>query len=223
MYTSDGLKITGLLERAERGREISGGGFGPRLCGAYGLLSRIGCAGVCGRAGVARLYHAGARFRGYEESDHGMNLFLSGFIADAINAGNALKQYPQVDAEHMGLWGHSMGGGVATRVMVVSDLFDAAVLYAPLSANMEEMLMDPFTGEPQGVTDGLMQGVINALDDPQYRAGISPENFFDWVKAPISIHVGTADSGDAEGMVACHPRWAESRQQRRRIFRVRRR
>ncbi len=194
MYESDGLKISGLLNVPR------GDGKFPAVVFLHGFVAPDQYTrGLDAQAPALELTRHGyitlvPDLRGYMESDHGLNLFLSGWIADAINAGNALKKMPQVDAQHVGLWGHSMGGGIATRVMVVSDVFDAAVLYAPISANMEDMFMDPFGGEPAGVTQDLIQSTIAALDDAKFRAEISPINFLNRVNAPVSIHVGTADT-----------------------------
>jgi dipeptidyl aminopeptidase/acylaminoacyl peptidase len=58
---------------------------------------------------------------------------------------------------------------------------------------MEDMFMDPFGGEPEGVTEELVRSVIAALDNPEFRAQISPIYYLDRTQAPVSIHVGTAD------------------------------
>ncbi len=192
-YTSDGLKITGLLNVPR------GGGKFPAVVFVHGFVTPDQYArGLDAQPPAEDLARHGfvtlvPDLRGYMESDHGLNLFLSGWIADVINAGNALKKMPNVDAQHVGVWGHSMGGGIANRVLVVSDVFDAGVLYAPISANMEDMFMDPFGGEEMGLTQELIQGTITALDDANFRAEISPLYFLNQTRAPVSIHVGTAD------------------------------
>jgi dipeptidyl aminopeptidase/acylaminoacyl peptidase len=193
-YTSDGLQITGLLNMPR------GDGTFPAVVMVHGYVSpEQYTRGLDAQAPAEELTRHGyitlvPDLRGYAESEHGMNLFLSGWIADVINAGSALKQFPRADAENIGLWGHSMGGGIATRAMVVSDVFDAVVLYAPISADVDDMFMDPFGGETTGVTEQLVKALLLALDDPQYRAAVSPRNYLDRTAAPVSIHVGTADT-----------------------------
>lgn len=192
-YTSDGIEVTGLLNVPR------GAGPFPAVVLVHGYVPPSQYIRGLDAQGPAEDLAANGYItlvpdlRGYEESGRGMNLFLAGFIADAINAGQALRLDPRVDKEHIGIWGHSMGGGVANRVMVVSDVFAAVVLYAPISANMEDMFMDPFGGEPQGVTEELVQSVITALDTPGFRMQISPINYLKQTSAPVSIHVGTAD------------------------------
>ena len=40
-----------------------------------------------------------------------------------------------VDPQRIGMWGHSMGGGVTTRVITVSPDVKAAVLYSAMSGD----------------------------------------------------------------------------------------
>ncbi len=64
--------------------------------------------------------------RGYAPSDNGENLFRVGMAIDVLNL-IALVQAQSggtdllktADPAHIGLWGHSMGGGITTRVLTV--------------------------------------------------------------------------------------------------------
>src|SRR5215208_2483723 len=75
--------------------------------------------------------------RGYTPSDNGENLFRVGMAIDVLNL-IALVQsqsggtvpLKSANPDAIGLWGHSMGGGVTTRVLTVTDKVKAAVLYA---------------------------------------------------------------------------------------------
>lgn len=193
-YLSDGIKISGLLN------EPVGSGKFPAVVLIHGYVTPDQYTrGLDAQPSALELTKNGyitlvPDLRGYSESEHGPNLFISGWIADAINAGNALKQLPNVDNTHVGLWGHSMGGGIANRAVVVSNVFAAVVLYAPISADIDDMFMDPFGGEEAGITEALVQNLIAALDDPQFRAAISPINYLDRTTAPVSIHVGIDDT-----------------------------
>ncbi len=46
----------------------------------------------------------------------GESLFYSGLAIDVINLMNALESFPEADVERIGMWGHSMGGGVTLKV-----------------------------------------------------------------------------------------------------------
>src|SRR5215212_3963385 len=78
--------------------------------------------------------------RGYTPSDNGENLFRVGMAIDVLNL-IALVQSQSggtdplrtASPDRLGLWGHSMGGGITTRVLTVSADVKAALLYAPMS------------------------------------------------------------------------------------------
>jgi uncharacterized protein len=47
-----------------------------------------------------------------------------------LNAVAAIKQYVDADPERVGMWGHSMGGQITLRSMVVSEEIKAGVIWA---------------------------------------------------------------------------------------------
>ncbi len=193
-YLSDGVKISGLLNEPSVEGKYPGivllHGYVPPEQYVQGLDAQ-GAALELAEQGYVTLV---PDLRGYAGSERAPNLFLSGWIADAINAGGALKQHPKIDAENVGLWGHSMGGGIANRAMVVSDMFDAVVLYAPISGDADDMFMDPFGGYEDGVTQEFVVSLVAALEDPTFRSRISPLQYLDETTAPVSIHVGSNDT-----------------------------
>lgn len=201
-YQSDNLKISGILTLP------TGKGPFPGIVLVHGYypaaqyksgLSTDHASDLFAREGFVTL---APDLRGYAASDHGLNLFLTGFVIDVINAGEALKTVPQVNPQHIGLWGYSMGGGIATRAMVASNLFDAVVLYAPISADVNELQLDPFGDDEQSVTDEIIQSLTAHATDPALRHDLSPIYFMSQVTAPVSIHVGSADD-------IAPPAWAQ--------------
>lgn len=133
--------------------------------------------------------------RGYAPSDSGDNLFRVGMAIDVLNL-IALAQSPVggIDAlttalpDQIGLWGHSMGGGITTRVLTVTDDVRAAVLYAAMSGdeqkNYEAILQ--WSGQTRGLDE------LNIPAEALNR--ISPMYFFQNITAAVSIHHGTADA-----------------------------
>jgi len=83
--------------------------------------------------------------RGYQPSDDGENLFRVGMAIDVLNL-IALVQaqsggtdlLKNADPNAIGLWGHSMGGGITTRVITVTDDVKAAVLYAAMTGDEQK-------------------------------------------------------------------------------------
>lgn len=133
-------------------------------------------------------------FRGYARSDTGLNLFRTGYLVDALNAAASVKSLPYADASRIGMWGHSMGGGVTTRAMVVSDAIKAFVLYAPVSADVR---VRRFTGGLSGTgqgDDALADSYFYWTRKPEILRALSPINYFQYVNAPVQIHIGDIDT-----------------------------
>jgi dipeptidyl aminopeptidase/acylaminoacyl peptidase len=91
------------------------------------------------------------------------------------------------DPGRIGLWGHSMGGGVTTRVLTVSQDIKAAVLYAAM------------TGDEQKNYEAIYRWLNGSmgLDElavpTEILPRISPMYFFEDIAAPVSIHHGLED------------------------------
>lgn len=193
-YPSDGLTVFGFMD-VPRGR----GPF-PVVLVLHGYVNPVGYdtltyttgyADALGRAGFLVVH---PNLRGYPPSDNGPNLFRVGFAVDVLNLmaliraqggkpGPLEKARPDV----IGLWGHSMGGGIAQRVMTVSPEVRAVVLYGAMSgdeaANYAKIV------EWSGGGRGLPELVV----PPEVVRRISPASFQNRVSAPVSIHHGESD------------------------------
>jgi len=58
-------------------------------------------------------------YRSWGASDEGESFFYSGLVIDVINLLNAIPSIPQADPTRVGIWGHSMGGGVTMKVLTI--------------------------------------------------------------------------------------------------------
>ena len=97
-----------------------------------------------------------------------------------------------IDPHRIGMWGHSMGGGIASRVMVLRLEVKAFVLFAPISADVEDNFYELTQEEIQ-----WLHKTYGTQGDPIYRS-MSPITYFNDVAAPVQIHVGTADTAVPE-------------------------
>jgi uncharacterized protein len=132
--------------------------------------------------------------RNYPPSDTGENLFRVGMAVDVLNLVGLVNRrgglpglLEKANPEQIGLWGHSMGGGISTRVITVTDLVDGVVLYAAMSGDEIKNYQAIYEW-----SDGLRG--LEELSVPQEALlQISPEYYFDEIQAAVSIHHGQAD------------------------------
>lgn len=120
--------------------------------------------------------------------------FRVGYAVDVLNLlaiiqaqAGAPGPLAQADGDALHLLGHSMGGGIALRTLVVSPAVDAAVLYGAMSGdeykNYERILMwsNGEVGEEELATP------------PEDMERIAPIHYLDRIQAAVSIHHGAND------------------------------
>src|SRR5215216_6711661 len=131
--------------------------------------------------------------RGYTPSDNGDNLFRVGMAIDVLNLialvqsqSGGTDPLKNANRDAIGLWGHSMGGGIATRVLTVTDKVKAAVLYAAMSGDEQKNYeaIRQWSGQTRGLQEQNIP--VEALRN------ISPMFFFQNITAAVSIHHGKA-------------------------------
>lgn len=151
-----------------------------------------GQADFLARAGFLVLH---PNLRNYPPSDMGANDLRVGFAVDVLNLLALVQQQggqpgalALADPGWVTLWGHSMGGGVALRVLVVARSVRAAVLYGAMSADEYANYQKIF--EWTDGRTGQEELAIPAAD----MALIAPLDYLGEVSAAITIHHGTADT-----------------------------
>ncbi len=133
--------------------------------------------------------------RNYKPSDNGDNLFRVGMAVDVLNLialvkaqGGQPGPLQKADSTRIGLWGHSLGGGIALKVITISSDIKAAMLYAAISGDEQKnsQFFYTFTGNPENATE---------LAAPQTAfETISPASYYGNVSAAVALYHGDADS-----------------------------
>jgi dienelactone hydrolase len=130
--------------------------------------------------------------RGYAPSASADNFLGIGDTIDVLNLISLLRSQAgsagllrKADANSIALWGHSMGGGIVLRVMVIDPQIAAGLLYASVNAN-EVVNLAHFDDDGRG-----NENVKVSADD---LAPISPINYLERINAPLSIYHGENDS-----------------------------
>lgn len=196
-YTSDGLMISGVMN-VPRG-PVPKGGF-PVLILNHGLIDPS--VYFSGR-GSKREKDFFARhgyltihpdYRGHAKSDPNPfphHDFYVGYTKDVLNSIEAVKKtkLPIFDRNRIGMWGHSMGGGIAARAMALSQDIRAYVLFAPISADVEDNFYELSQDEL-----GRLAEIYGVGESARalYKK-MSPIEYFDSIKAPVQIHHGLED------------------------------
>ena len=190
-YRSEGLDLFGFINIPQ------GDGPFPVIIMAHGyvdpaeyntLAYSTRYADALAEAGYITLH---PNLRGYASSDDGVNVLGTGDTIDVLNLIALIRQQAGsegllkfADSSRIGLWGHSMGGGIVVRTLIVDQAVKAAVLYASIHTN-EEFNLAHFE------KDGRGNAKIDASS--QTLMLISPYNYLDRISAPVSIHHGGKD------------------------------
>lgn len=202
-YPSDGLTMVGFMDVPQEGRRVytpSGGlavvitlhGYVPTE-GYNTLTYTTGYADALARAGFLVIH---PNLRGYPPSQDGDNLFRVGMAIDILNLLAVIQEQAGklgvlalADPNAIGIWGHSMGGGISTRVITASPQVRAAVLYGAMSGDEQlnyERIYNYFSDRTRGLEE------LNTPADVLLR--ISPIYFLERIQAAVSIHHGKSDS-----------------------------
>lgn len=121
------------------------------------------------------------------------------YTIDVLNAVSSIQTYAEADPERIGMWGHSMGGGLTLRAMVVSEEIDAGVMWGGVVVALGDVLTRPELEEiwVPFWFDEPLQNYVDYYgapqENPRFWEAISPNAFVDELSGPIQLHHGSAD------------------------------
>jgi uncharacterized protein len=125
------------------------------------------------------------------------------YTVDVLNALASIKKYKDADPNRIGMWGHSMGGFITLRNMVVSKDIKAGVIWAGVVGSYPDLLYNwrRVTATPpatSGLNRGWRQSLIAQYGDPdenpEFWASISANSFLKDISGPVQLQHGTADT-----------------------------
>ncbi len=192
-FPSDGIRVDGFMNVPNSGGTfpviILNHGYMPRQ--SYDLLTyTTKYADALADAGYLVIHPS---FRNHRGSENGPNPHRIGYARDVMHLIPMARRLPQADGQPVGLWGHSMGGGITLRVLTMTDQVAAAVVYGSMSADeaknyeaIQRWRADDRNDEPN--TDLPFPPTETEL----YRV-LSPINYFHYITAPMAIHHGVLD------------------------------
>lgn len=213
-YLSEGFKIYALLT-VPRGQKPDGGW--PVIVFNHGYIAPqqyrtteryVAYVDAFARNGYL-VFRPDYRGHGRSEGDSASNYASPAYTVDVLNAVGSLKRYPDADPDRIGMWGHSMGGGITLRIMVTTADVKAGVIWAGTVASYAELFerqwagggggdselpkIDPDTGRWRWLPE--MQATYGTPDEnPGFYAAISPNSYLEDLSGPVQLHHGTADT-----------------------------
>jgi fermentation-respiration switch protein FrsA (DUF1100 family) len=143
-------------------------------------------------------------YRGHADSEGDATGAYSdpGYTIDVLNAISSVKAYADADPNRLGLWGHSMGGYITARVMVVRDDIKAGVIWAGVVGSYPNLIQSwtrshpaPSSIPPQSRRwrEVLTKDYGTPEDNPEFWASISANSYLADLSGPVQLHHGTAD------------------------------
>jgi len=199
-YRSEGLKIYGLLtvplaERPETGFPaivFIHGYIPPNQYSTTENYSTYQAA--LARAGFIT-FKPDLRGHGNSEGESVSSHYSEKYVVDTLNALAYLKDFKDTDPNRIGYWGHSNGGSIGLRAILVDEDIQAASLWAGVVGSYEAMFETrvdeiPFLEQDNPLTQ--LHGLPSA--GGRFWQQTEPYFYLDEITVPIELQHGTGDA-----------------------------
>jgi alpha-beta hydrolase superfamily lysophospholipase len=127
------------------------------------------------------------------------------YVVDVINATVSMENYPGADRNRVGMWGHSMGGYITLRAMVIRPDIKVGVIWAGVVASYPDLISlwhrtpaAPGTPSPMPRNSRGWRGALSSIygtpsENPAFWDSISANAYLQDLSGPLQLHHGTAD------------------------------
>ncbi|MCC6147705.1 MAG: alpha/beta fold hydrolase [Anaerolineaceae bacterium] len=140
-------------------------------------------------------------YRGHDQSEGnpGGAYSTPGYLTDVLNAVSSLQRFPQANPEKIGMWGHSMGGYLTLRAMVISDAIKAGVIWGGVVASYPDLIYNWRRGPNSQPTPTLRPDLRRWSVDwvetygtpeqnPAFWGALSANTYLADLSGPIQLH-----------------------------------
>ena len=207
-YRSDGLKIYALLTVPNGPKPKSGwpaiifnhGYIPPAI---YRTTERyVAYVDALARNGYI-VFKSDYRGHGSSEGEATGGYGSSDYTIDVLNALASIERYPGADPNRIGMWGHSMGGQVTLRAMVVTKDIKAGVIWSGVVGSYDNLMNNWHhsnrgeyvpTARDRRWRGDLIQTYGTPQQNPQFWASVSPNSYVNDLSGPLQLHHDLADS-----------------------------
>ncbi len=210
-YNSDGFKIYALLyvPKATKPKD----GF-PVIVFNHGYITPekytpdgnyIAYTDVFAKNGYI-VFKPDYRGNGKSEGTSTSTYFSPDYTIDDLNAISSIKKYSDANSNAIGVWGHSMGGNITLRDLVINKTdVKAAVIWTGVVGSIDEIMnnwQNRVSYKPdgedlrlRGQNKDVLIGIYGTPNEnPDFWRSIDPTNFVKDINTPIQIHVGLDDN-----------------------------
>lgn len=193
-YRGDGLRLTGMLNRPRGSGPfpvvILVHGYYPLDVYQTGNGTKLAADFLANRGFMT----LSPDLRSHAESDDAPNQFRAGHVIDVLHLIPLAQKLPSVQPGKVGLWGHSNGGAIAAKVMVISDQVAATLIYAPASLTIaEDYQFRVERAAARGAQIDPVEWPVKPDQGPELYQRLSPLPYLQYANMPVQIHWGTAD------------------------------
>lgn len=202
-YLSDGLKIYALLtvpqgEKPPTGFPVIIFNHGYIPPAEYRTTERyvayVAAFASNGYIVIKSDYRGHGSSEGRTESAYGS----PAYTIDVLNALASARRLPDADPNRVGMWGHSMGGYITLRAMVVDPTIKAGVIWAGVVASYPDLFNDWWGGGGSSSRSGWRSSMVNTYgtpdENPEFWNSLSANSYLRDLIAPIQLHHGTGDT-----------------------------
>lgn len=206
-YTSDGNKIFALLTIPQGEKPASGW---PVIIFNHGYIppaeyrtteKYIAYTDAFSRNGYI-VFRSDYRGHGSSEGEASGGYGSNNYTIDVLNAVSSMKKFKDADPNRFGMWGHSMGGHITLRNMVVNKDIKAGVIWAGVVASYPDLINNWRRTPPRPTMPGGRPGWRQTLNqqygtpdsNPAFWNSISATSYLKDISGPLQLHHGTADT-----------------------------
>ena len=206
-YLSDGLKIYALMtvpngEKPATGWPVIIFNHGYIPPDVYRTTERyVAYVDLIARSGYIVFR---SDYRGHDRSEGEARGAYSSpdYTVGVLNAVASMKRYPDADPNRMGMWGHSMGGYITLRSMVISKDIKAGVIWGGVVGSYPDMLTrwrrgpgasTPPTPSARSWRFSLVNQYGSPEENPAFWNSISANSYLSDLSGPLQLHHSTTD------------------------------
>jgi uncharacterized protein len=204
-YQSEGLKIFALLTVPNGAKPKNGW---PAIIFNHGYIppkqyrtteKYVAYVDGFARAGYI-VFKPDYRGHGFSQGEPSGAYFSPAYTIDVLNATSSVAKFKDANPNRIGMWGHSMGGYLTLRSMLVDSRIKVGVIWAGVVAPYKDILERWTRSRPNDIPREARSRRQRILDkfgtpssNPAFFDSISPNSYLSDGLGPLQIHHGLSD------------------------------